>query len=506
MRILYLDIDALRPDHLGCYGYARSTSPHIDRIAREAWRFDHCYASDVPCCPSRTSLFSGRFGVNNGVVCHAGVRAEPYGEGAARSFQTPLTHESWMGRLRQAGYHTASISSFGERHSAWWWYAGFSEVVNPGGDGMERADEVTPHALDWLDRRGRDERWFLHLNFWDVHTPYRTPDDFGQPFANDPLPAWLTEDVRAAHWEGCGPQCAHERGAMNGSDDHNGRYPRQPHAISDTQEVRRMFDGYDTAIRYVDHYIGLLLSKLEALGVLDDTAIVISADHGETLGELNIYGCHQTADGITTRLPMIVRWPGLSDRPGPGRTLTETHLCYHVDIAATVAELAGATVPDSWDGQSFAQVLTGHGDETHQARPFLVMSQMQGACQRSVRFRHDGRELLFMRTYHDGLHDLPPRMLFDLGADPHHLHDLASDRPDWIAIGEQYLRAWGESMGLQSRPDPMATVLAEGGPPHSRNWLPEYLERLRSTDREAAAARLEATHGRKRPIAAGDAG
>ncbi len=68
MRILYIDIDALRPDHLGCYGYHRPTSPNIDALAQEAVRFDNCYVSDAPCLPSRTALWSGRCGFNTGVV------------------------------------------------------------------------------------------------------------------------------------------------------------------------------------------------------------------------------------------------------------------------------------------------------------------------------------------------------------------------------------------------------------------------------------------------------
>ncbi|MBT3401952.1 MAG: sulfatase-like hydrolase/transferase, partial [Rhodospirillaceae bacterium] len=72
MRILYIDIDSLRPDHLGCYGYDRPTSPNVDQIAAEGARFTGVYVSDAPCLPSRASLFSARFGVQNGVVTHNG--------------------------------------------------------------------------------------------------------------------------------------------------------------------------------------------------------------------------------------------------------------------------------------------------------------------------------------------------------------------------------------------------------------------------------------------------
>ena len=76
MRILYIDIDSLRPDHLSCYGYPRQTSPNIDALAAEGVRFVNFYATDTPCLPSRTAFFGGRFGTVTGVVNHGGVYAD----------------------------------------------------------------------------------------------------------------------------------------------------------------------------------------------------------------------------------------------------------------------------------------------------------------------------------------------------------------------------------------------------------------------------------------------
>ena len=73
MRILYIDIDCCRADHLGCNGYFRDTSPNIDRIASEGVSFTNCHTSNSPCLPSRAALFTGRFGINNGIVSHHGV-------------------------------------------------------------------------------------------------------------------------------------------------------------------------------------------------------------------------------------------------------------------------------------------------------------------------------------------------------------------------------------------------------------------------------------------------
>ena len=76
MRLLFIDIDTLRPDHLGCYGYERNTSPNIDLIAEESMRFDNYYCSDAPCLPSRAALVTGQFGIHNGVVGHGGTAAD----------------------------------------------------------------------------------------------------------------------------------------------------------------------------------------------------------------------------------------------------------------------------------------------------------------------------------------------------------------------------------------------------------------------------------------------
>src|SRR3954468_5605167 len=152
MRILYIDIDSQRPDHFGCYGYARPTSPNIDRLASAGVRFDNYYVSDAPCLPSRTAMWSGRFGIHNGVINHGGTASEPFVEGAGRKFRSTLGLTNWMWCLRQLGLKTATISPFGERHSAFHGYAGFSEIYNTGKGGIERADEIFPVAEQWLKR------------------------------------------------------------------------------------------------------------------------------------------------------------------------------------------------------------------------------------------------------------------------------------------------------------------------------------------------------------------
>lgn len=488
MRILYIDIDTLRPDHLGCYGYHRPTSPNIDWIASQGVRFENCYAPDVPCLPSRSALYSGRFGFRTGVINHGGTAADPFVEGPTRGFRDVYDRTAWIPEVRRAGLRTVSISPFGERHSAWWWYAGWNEVYNPGSGGMEIAEDVTPLALDWLERNGRSDDWFLHVNYWDPHTPYRTPLDCGDPFAGYPLPEWLTEDVRRRCWDGFGPHSAQEPHGEPPSQAHLQRYPRLPLQIDSMESLRRWIDGYDTGIWYADRHVGMLLRALEQAGVLDQTVLIVSSDHGENQGELNVWGDHQTADHITCCVPLLIRWPGMT-QPG----LVNAGLHYNFDWAATLLELLGRETPANWDGRSFAGPLRNRQDG---GREYLVLSQGAWACQRSARFDRDGHAYLLMRTYHDGHKQVEPLMLFDLTLDPHEQVDLSSQRPDLVGIGLAHLSQWEREMMLTSpvNIDPMMTVLREGGPLHTRNTLPAYVRRLRETGRAHHAERLIQLH------------
>jgi arylsulfatase A-like enzyme len=377
--------------------------------------------------------------------------------------------------LQRAGYKTVSISSFAQRHSAFHWYAGFDEAHNVGKFGLETADEVFAITHDWLTRNGQNDNWFLHVHLWDPHTPYRAAEHYGEPFQDDACPAWLTEEVRASHWLGCGPHSARECMGFAPNTQLNEVFPRQPQEIDSMAAVRKMFDGYDTGVLVADTYAGRILELLDNLQIADDTVVVISSDHGETLGELNIYGDHQTADEQTSHIPMIVKWPGMT----PGE---RSAFHYHIDVFATLLALAGGTPSKIWDAQAFDFNVDA-------GRDHLVVSQGAWTCQRSVRWDR----WLLMRTYHDGYHLFPELMLFDLEADPHEQHDLTATQGEAVATGIDLLDAWHRDMlpdAARGR-DPLMNVINEGGPFHVRGQLQSYLARLRATDREACARDLE---------------
>ncbi|NOK59915.1 MAG: Choline-sulfatase [Chloroflexi bacterium AL-W] len=483
MRIIYIDIDSLRPDHLGCYGYPRHTSPSIDRIAEQGVRFTNCYVSDAPCLPSRTALWSGRFGFQTGVVSHGGTTSQPSVEGPQRGHQDRFGTHGWMAALRRAGLTTTTISSFAERHSAWHWYAGFSEIINPGQGGMEQAHTVTALALDWLKRHAQRDHWFLHINYWDPHTPYRVPEVFGTPLTHDPLPTWITEEVRQIQWNSSGPHSAQEPHGFGQENDAQ-HYPRVPVQIDSLSAVRQWIDGYDVGVSYTDEYIGRIMQALTDAKLFDNTVIIISADHGENLGELNVWGDHQTADSITCRVPLIVRWPGITDMPR-----VDDALHYQFDWAATMLELMGQQVPETWDGQSFAEALH---NSTTQGRPHLVLSQGAWTCQRGVRVG----DHLYLRTYDPCFKELPPELLFDLAHDPHEQHDLMTEQLDMAQQARRILDSWELTM-LRTNPtgtDLLVTTIREGGSIYARGRLMSYVERLRATGRTVRAEQLLAEY------------
>lgn len=481
MRILFLDLDTLRPDHLGCYGYHRNTSPNIDSIAGQGVRFERYYCSDAPCLPSRAALMSGRFGIHTGVVGHGGTAADMRLEGEKRGFVDSLANRSLPAFLRSAGYHTVSISPFAERHSAWWFYSGFAEMHNTGHRGMESAEEITPTVLNWIEKHAVEDNWFLHINYWDPHTPYRAPADFGNPFENDPLPEWLTPDLLEQHRKMVGPHKAREISMYDNKTDP--KYPRHPGELDGMSGLRKMIDGYDCGIRYMDTHIGQIFDALRKQGVMDDLAIIISSDHGENMGELGIYGEHGTADHGTCRIPMIIRWPGAK----AGHVDNSLH--YNLDLCPTLAELFGGKPAPCWDGQSFAKALKGEGGNGHD---YLVLSQCAHVCQRSVRFG----QWLYVRTYHDGYHLFPDEMLFDIEADPHEQHDLAAARPEVCREAVYYLNEWHDKMmkSMDTDIDPLWTVIKEGGPFHAKGHLARYTQYLEQTDRAHAIPELKRRH------------
>ncbi len=481
MRVLMIDIDTLRPDHLGCYGYERETSPCIDEIAKDGLRFNNYYCSDSPCLPSRAALLTGRFGIHNGIAGHGGTAADIRLTGPSRGMMDQNMMQNLFWQFRRAGMHTASFSSFSERHSAYWFTAGLNEMHNVGKSGNETAADIIPGVLHWMDEHAAQDDWFLHVHLWDPHTPYRTPDDMGNPFQNNPMPSWITPEVFGEHLKHIGPHSLNELYGFESEAPPHWR--QQPGSATSYSQAKNLIDLYDCGIRYADYNISKIVSKLKQYNIYDDVIIIVTSDHGENLGELGIYSEHGTADNLTCRIPMIVKWPGMI-------TGHDDSLRYNVDLLPTVAELLGQPQSDLWDGKSYADLLNGQNCDGHN---YLVLTQCAHVCQRGVRFG----QYYYLRTYHDGMHEFPVEMLFDLQNDFFEQENLAPEKPEICAEACRYLTDWEQQQMLKSHcdVDPLWTVIREGGPYHTLKCDgPKYAERLKETGRSAGAERFRQRH------------
>ncbi|MHB1583469.1 MAG: sulfatase [Acidimicrobiales bacterium] len=476
MRILYVDVDTLRADHTGPYGYGRRITPNLDQVAAEGVVFDACYCSDSPCAPSRAALTSGQFGITTGAIANFGPAAD------IRLFER-TRHAPFFGHhLYENGIYTASVSCFPERHYAYWFAGNFREWTKPtlsNGDDEDGGD-VTAVAIDWLRRKGRQDDWFLHVHFWEPHIPYLESLQWVERAAasGDP-PAWPDDEAIDAHQNIYGPHTALDMYEGDGRWSTPPPASPNPETMPDVVRSRADFvhlvNGYDGAVMYWDHYLGQLLSTLSDLGILEETAVIVASDHGECLGENGCYGDHPMANEPSHHVPMVIRWPGLTDRLRTDQRHVEG-LVYHLDLCPTLCDLLDIPSPGGWDGMSFAAGVRG---ESFAGREHLVLSHGSYTYQRALRTP----EHLYVRTLHPGLWRLEQEQLYAISVDPHMTSDLIADHGAVAAQLAGVLDDWRVRHSTMTGPDPDPMEARRFLEPEQAFPIGLYVNRLRQSDR-----------------------
>ncbi|MDE2839919.1 MAG: sulfatase-like hydrolase/transferase, partial [Chloroflexota bacterium] len=216
MKVLYIDIDSLRRDHIGCYGYERPTTPNLDRIAAEGARFTNMYAADTPCVPARASIFTGRWGIKTGLLTH-GERAQsigdfgrPDGELNTKPWEedsryagptyppfgsrAPQVQEHLAVQRGEAGLRTAAVSTFADQAS--WFRTGWNAYYRPQwhlAHSRVQAPQITAHALAWLEDHAQDD-FFLYVHYWDPHQSYKSPQSYIDTMLAYPPPDWPPDE------------------------------------------------------------------------------------------------------------------------------------------------------------------------------------------------------------------------------------------------------------------------------------------------------------------------
>ncbi len=338
VNVILIAIDTLRASHLSCYGYEKSTSPNIDKLASEGVLFSNCFAPAIPTHPAFTTILTGVHPLTHRIVCHAGkVDLSPF---------IPLVTEI----LRDRGYVTAAVDNLvrtGRFARAGWFARGYDYYLNPGGitvisKGVKvNADKVNSLAtwfLDWFHERHGDKRFFLFLHYWDPHAPYLPPEEYIDRFyKGDPTEGDLEGRLKKTLWgrEAC------LKGWL-------GRLIREK-GIRDKAYVDA---SYDAEIAYVDERVGQLLRKLEELGIEDDTLVILTSDHGEGLGDNDVYYDHHGLYDWDIRVPLIMRFP---QRLPKGARVDA--LVQQTDIVPTILEIAGIPIPEYISGRSLLSIF-----------------------------------------------------------------------------------------------------------------------------------------------------
>ena len=442
--------DTLRADHMGCYGYWRDTSPNLDRLAAEGLRFDTFIGQCAHTLPSFTSIMSGRTPFQTGVV--ATLHCVPDTPSGRLSDHTPVLAEL----LAKGGVHTAAVDNLMNFACHPSWFArGFAEYCNPNPGSFvahltaDRANEVVLASLERVR-----EPFFIWAHYWDPHLPYNQPDAFLAPFdpadgddhvAETPdgrrhIPRWGTLDALDADaW--AGGQMPHRSGQR-------------------VVGARAMINAYDGEIRYLDSRLGDVFARLQALGRYDDTTIVFTADHGETMADHLTHFCHVEALDACTCLPLLVK-PAKPLGVEPGQIAAPVT---HTDLAPTILDLCGVAADAEMEGHGLRPLMT-RTDEW--PRRHVVSTGMyllnQGTWQsievscRTARWRLVHRSplgdypregLRYSRLWEivARLYESEPSVrLFETASDPDELTDVASEHPDVVAELTEALRPATES-------------------------------------------------------------
>ncbi len=439
MKIIFISLDTLRANRLSSYGYTKPTSPHMDRIASEGVLFERAYAADIPTEVAHTGIFTGKVGLTTGIVSHG-------------SDLTSLPKSTpWLPTLlRTAGFTTGAVDNLYQLKE--WFARGFRYYINSvGGNRWIDGRTVNDLAMPWIEQH-KDESFFLFLHYWDAHTPYLPPADYIPTFydeGRDPFDK-ANKSMEPAYNHTAYPFFKHHHYDLLGP-------------VTDTAYIDAL---YDAEIRYLDDRLKELDDHLEALGIKDDTMLVLFGDHGESLTEHDIYWDHCGLYEQTVHVPIIIRYPGRipSGRRVPG-------LVQQIDLLPTLLEavrkekpsginLSGLSDLAGLDGRSLWPAIEGKASGTHE---YVHLSECAWQAARGIRTDR----YKFIRTYDSGPFNRPPRELYDLQNDPEETDNLADTLPELANELELRIEHWVTEK-LAGRTDPMEKQLCEAGLPFKK--------------------------------------
>jgi len=426
LNVLLVTIDTLRADHLGAYGYARATSPKIDALVSRGVLFEQAYTYWPKTRGSFVALLTGRLAAQSG-----------YGKSHPRLLDFNATLASV---LHDAGYDTTAVvdnpnvaASLGYskgfvRYRETWEEAALASEV-------DRSRAITRDAVSYLRAASKDHPFLLWLHYVNPHAPYEPPAPFDAAFL----------DAEATR----GPLLQ----AVNGF---HGGVPKQ--WAKGERSLGFYVSQYDGEIAAVDAEVGQVLEALEHSAVRDQTLVLLTSDHGESLGEHGYFFDHgENLFDPSLRIPLVMAGPGIER----GRRSSE--LASTLDLVPTVLDAVKVSYPPDLGGTSLLGAARG---ET------LARDRLPGQNDRNLLAAWDRRFKLVATPTESG----SSYALYDRELDPGETRDVGPANPEQLREERRELELFRERIDAQL----VRTRRLLEGRPEGEELSAEACERLKA--------------------------
>jgi len=387
--VLLISLDACRADHLGSYGYSRDTSPFLDRVAAEGVRFEWAFVNTHGTPPSHTTILSSLYQETH--------RVQLNDLKTLAHFRIPDNVRLLQEHFREAGYRTLGVTAGGWMSAEFGYSRGFDVFDDRATTIEDGAQQVVEQVRQSSDG---DQPLFVFLHTYEIHSPYDPPAAYRSLWGEFPSRFEASSENLLAI----------NRDRLDANE-------------SDRLFITAM---YDAGVRYTDDILRGMFAELESLGFFDDYIVVITADHGEELGERGAYLHRKLLFDDLIRVPLIMR----GTRVPTGTVRPE--LVSSIDIAPSLLAYAGIEVTARMEGRDLLSGERGAADE--------IFSQY-GSRRYAIRTRE--WKLIFNTRS-------AVAKLYDLRADPQERENVFALYPDTGRALELRLREWRN--GLQQLP------------------------------------------------------
>jgi arylsulfatase A-like enzyme len=434
--VFLVSLDTTRADRLSLYGYVRPTSPNLAALAADGLTFTQARSTAGWTLPGHASMLTGMYPSRHGAHLAGGWLPGQSIDGR-RNVAFPLKADktTLAEALRDRGYSTgAFVANFSYLYRDFGLAQGFQLYEDAPGlllrvrppvvrfaqhtrapgfclKPYRTAPEINQLALDWLDHAPAGRPVFAFLNYMEPHQPWLAPPPHDQwVWALPQARRLVTKDLYTHEVKEFAPE-----------------------------EIEFIRANYDGQVAAMDEALGGLIAALKARGRYENALIIVTADHGELLGEHGFVGhMGRMLYEPLLHIPMVVKFPG-SDRPR-GRNDTPVQ---NLDVTPTVLTEAGVPIPPAVQGQDLRDVTRASLAE-EDINPFLV-SDYGETYDRAVRVLFDGDwKLITTSKGH--------RMLFDLANDPEEKNDLAGAEPERVEELARRLEATLSTMVATAAP------------------------------------------------------